>query len=672
MERTLSSSILDSIALPHATRKVSDRAIISEAGTWQAHLSPYLAKFLAQVQQKATDWRLGKSGTAACQRIRRALSEIQLEGVEGAGRMEEGEPQQQQQQRPQDELNEEVSGDGQPKHAGDSNKESRLIALYKSLRFVNVPPDTDPFVGFWDEAAACVPEPEEPWSAAKSTGASPPELGHEATSSKYNGRCSRARQRAEKVVPKLFLEQARKVATDELTRWAVWRMYSYSSILDIPTAVSILKDLESPSEVHEYVRNFFGSGQDAVNFGNEFLQRRQKWLKKCSAGKEEPAAVSLPRGASPGPMGDAGAGQAQESSSSKKKKTKMHKVDNSMLGFTQFIVIIIVISYKPTLSLHLAENAALLRGLCWRFSRKRLALGHLWNCCLPAYLRIPSEIQLEVVQRAGRMEEGEPQQQQKQQEQQQQQQRPQDQMNDEVSGDEQPKHAGDSDKESRLIALYKSLRFVNVPPDTDPFVGFWDEAAASVPGPEEPCSAAKPTGASPPELGHEATSSKYNGRCWRARQRLEKEVPELFLEQACKVATDELTRWAVWRMHSYASILDIPTAVSILKDLESPSEVQEHVKNFFGSGQDAVEFGNEFLQRRRKWLKKCAAGKLEEAVAVSPPREASPGAAGDAGAGQAQGPGRSKKKKKTKMHKVDDSMLGFTVYAEANRLNARK
>lgn len=246
-------------------------------------------------------------------------------------------------------------------------------------------------------------------------------------------------------------------------------------------------------------------------------------------------------------------------------------------------------------------------------------------------------------------------------------------MNEEVSGDGQPKHAGDSNKESRLIALYKSLRFVNVPPDTDPFVGFWDEAAASVPGPEEPCSAANsPTGTSPPGLGREATSSKYNGRCSRARQRAEKVVPKLFLEQARKVATDELTRWAVWRMYSYASILDIPTAVSILKDLESPSEVQEYVQNFFGSGQDAVEFGNEFLQRRRKWLKKCAAGKLEEAVAVSPPREASPGDTGDAGAGQAQGPGRSKKKKKTKMHKVDDSMLGFTVHAEANRLNARK
>lgn len=261
------------------------------------------------------------------------------------------------------------------------------------------------------------------------------------------------------------------------------------------------------------------------------------------------------------------------------------------------------------------------------------------------------------------MEKGEPQQQQ--------QQRPRDEMNEEVSGDEEPKHGGDSSKESRLIELYKSLRLVNVPPDTDPFVGFWDEAAASVPGPEEPCSSAKPTGVSLPELGREATSSKYNGRCSRARQRAEKVVPKLFLEQARKVATDELTMWAVWRMQSYESILDIPTVVSILKDLESPIEVQEHVKSFFGSGQDAVEFGNEFLQRRRKWLKKSAAGKFEEEVAVSPPGEASSGATGDAGACQAKGPGRPKKKK-TKMHKVDDSMLGFTVYAEANRLNARK
>lgn len=241
----------------------------------------------------------------------------------------------------------------------------------------------------------------------------------------------------------------------------------------------------------------------------------------------------------------------------------------------------------------------------------------------------------------------------------------------EPNGQEQPKPAGESDRESRLASLYNRLRSLRNPPDTDPYLEFWDEAAASVPVPKEPRHAGEPTGASAAPPGRKPTPSKYNGRNSRARQRAEKEVPKLFLEQAKNVATDELTWWAEMRMAAYASFMDIPTAVSILKDLESPSEVHEYVEQFFGSGQEAVEFGNAFLQRREKCRKKSIAAKLEDPVVLPPRSEATYREMDDAGAGQAEGSGRSTKKK-TRMVKVDKSDLGFTVRAGVSKFNARK
>lgn len=36
-------------------------------------------------------------------------------------------------------------------------------------------------------------------------------------------------------------------------------------------------DVESPYEVHDYVRSYLGEGKDAIEFGKQFLERRSKY-----------------------------------------------------------------------------------------------------------------------------------------------------------------------------------------------------------------------------------------------------------------------------------------------------------------------------------------------------------------------------------------------------------
>lgn len=54
-------------------------------------------------------------------------------------------------------------------------------------------------------------------------------------------------------------------------------MIQYDLVLSVPTFVAFLMDVESPYEVHDYVRSYLGEGKDAIEFGKQFLERRSKY-----------------------------------------------------------------------------------------------------------------------------------------------------------------------------------------------------------------------------------------------------------------------------------------------------------------------------------------------------------------------------------------------------------
>ncbi|KAL3213121.1 hypothetical protein MRX96_035623 [Rhipicephalus microplus] len=225
-----------------------------------------------------------------------------------------------------------------------------------------------------------------------------------------------------------------------------------------------------------------------------------------------------------------------------------------------------------------------------------------------------------------------------------------------------------------LKSFNNSFQYLDLVPDEDSSRGFWDEAATAAPPAAKPApkQAAKPA-SSFPSLGGGASSSSSTGRSSKGQQskRAEEQVMKLFEEHAKAAPTDELTAWCVQRLSGIQSYLDIPTVVAILKDVESPAEVQEYVHNFFGSSQDTTDFVRQFLQKREQYQKAGSALKTDEAFTVPIVSSASSatGAAAATVANDGFMAARSKKKKK-KMQKVDSSLLGFTVQADPTRLNA--
>lgn len=55
-------------------------------------------------------------------------------------------------------------------------------------------------------------------------------------------------------------------------------MHSFmvSLLLAVPTFVSFLKEVESPYEVHDYIRAYLGDTPEAKEFAKQFLERRAK------------------------------------------------------------------------------------------------------------------------------------------------------------------------------------------------------------------------------------------------------------------------------------------------------------------------------------------------------------------------------------------------------------
>lgn len=57
------------------------------------------------------------------------------------------------------------------------------------------------------------------------------------------------------------------------------------SLHSVPTFASFLKEVESPYEVHDYVRAYLGDTPEAKDFAKQFLERRAKQ----NANQQKPA-----------------------------------------------------------------------------------------------------------------------------------------------------------------------------------------------------------------------------------------------------------------------------------------------------------------------------------------------------------------------------------------------
>uniref|UniRef100_A0A8C9SS77 GRB10 interacting GYF protein 2 n=1 Tax=Scleropages formosus TaxID=113540 RepID=A0A8C9SS77_SCLFO len=192
-------------------------------------------------------------------------------------------------------------------------------------------PDYKSTVGFWDEPVKETVPPSKKNTKNKSN-------AH--VSNSLSGRANKKVEEEEKKLMKLF--QGVNNSQDSFTQWCEQTLHTLNTAnnLDVPTFASFLKEVDSPYEVHDYIRAYLGDTPEAKDFAKQFLERRAK--QKASQQQQLSVQWSVWGVNQTGLQSifqSNHAGLQQSSfetvqSGKKKKKQKMVRADPSLLGFS--------------------------------------------------------------------------------------------------------------------------------------------------------------------------------------------------------------------------------------------------------------------------------------------------------------------------------------------------
>ncbi|XP_016394023.1 PERQ amino acid-rich with GYF domain-containing protein 2-like isoform X3 [Sinocyclocheilus rhinocerous] len=190
-------------------------------------------------------------------------------------------------------------------------------------------------IGFWDEA---VKEATPPQATRKSHNQKNKDNANLSNSS--SGKASKKVEEEEKLL-KLF--QGANKNQDGFMQWCEQTLHTLNTAnnLDVPTFASFLKEVDSPYEVHDYVRAYLGDTPQAKDFAKQFLERRAKQnanQQKPQQGQQQKQQDSV-WGLSQVSQSVLHQQQQQQrfetvTSGKKKKKQKMVRADPSLLGFS--------------------------------------------------------------------------------------------------------------------------------------------------------------------------------------------------------------------------------------------------------------------------------------------------------------------------------------------------
>ncbi|KAI1235784.1 hypothetical protein IHE44_0001870 [Lamprotornis superbus] len=198
-------------------------------------------------------------------------------------------------------------------------------------------------MGFWDDAVKEV-GPRNSTNKNKSN----------ASLSKSVGITSRQNKKVEEEEKLLKLFQGVNKAQDGFTQWCEQMLHALNTAnnLDVPTFVSFLKEVESPYEVHDYIRAYLGDTPEAKEFAKQFLERRAK--QKASQQRQQQQQQDSVWGMNHSSLHSVfqtNQSNNQQSnfeavqSGKKKKKQKMVRADPSLLGRFQFLKINVTVVF---------------------------------------------------------------------------------------------------------------------------------------------------------------------------------------------------------------------------------------------------------------------------------------------------------------------------------------
>uniref|UniRef100_A0A1A7YRC0 GRB10 interacting GYF protein 2 n=1 Tax=Iconisemion striatum TaxID=60296 RepID=A0A1A7YRC0_9TELE len=200
-------------------------------------------------------------------------------------------------------------------------------------------------MGFWDEAVKeAVQQPPQ----NKKGNTQKNNKGNANLSNSLSGRTSKKVDEEEKLL-KLF-QGVSKSQQDTFMQWCEQTLHTLNTAnnLDVPTFASFLKEVDSPYEVHDYIRAYLGDTAESKDFAKQFLERRAK--QNSNQQKQAPSIQQVKQQQQDSVWGGTGSSTIYSSnhtsvqqqqqrfetvtSGKKKKKQKMVRADPSLLGFS--------------------------------------------------------------------------------------------------------------------------------------------------------------------------------------------------------------------------------------------------------------------------------------------------------------------------------------------------
>merc|ERR1712128_405721 len=158
-------------------------------------------------------------------------------------------------------------------------------------------------------------------------------LANQLQNKKNNNKNKKKKAEEEQKVKQIFNEKKPK---NDFEDWCSKALQGLQAQVDIPTFLGFLMDIESPYEVHDYVKSYVGEGKAQKKFAVDYLERRSRWKNSLKSGAKYEDDLTTPANAlTPGD----GEFQFQEAGK-KGKKTKPPKTSKSkqnishLLGFS--------------------------------------------------------------------------------------------------------------------------------------------------------------------------------------------------------------------------------------------------------------------------------------------------------------------------------------------------
>jgi len=125
--------------------------------------------------------------------------------------------------------------------------------------------------GFWDPV---VPEEKTPTNSNSAAAGS-------AAGNKKNKKNKNKKAEEEAKVKQIFGEKKPK---NEFEDWCTRSLQAMQAQVDIPTFLGFLMDIESPYEVHDYIKSYVGEEKAQKRFAVEYLERRSRWKRSLKGG----------------------------------------------------------------------------------------------------------------------------------------------------------------------------------------------------------------------------------------------------------------------------------------------------------------------------------------------------------------------------------------------------